>query len=157
MSYTRKVSRASNGSGAVGRKENVVFSFVSYRIRQKWQGWQNASLSKDGKCLLLKTATQTILNFWMNLMLIPAEVYTKIQRQMNGFWWGDGQDGNVYVGWSGICFVLSKKRVVWAMLEKQGWRFLNDSNPLVTSTMKARYFLNNDFLNAKLGENPSYM
>ncbi|XP_074350111.1 uncharacterized protein LOC141689655 [Apium graveolens] len=30
-------------------------------------------------------------------------------------------------------------------------------NPLVTSIMKARYFPGTDFLNAKLGNNPSYM
>ena len=44
-----------------------------------------------------------------------------------------------------------------AMLAKQGWRFVNNSNPLVTNIMKARYFPNTDFLNATLGDNPSYM
>lgn len=44
-----------------------------------------------------------------------------------------------------------------AMLAKQGWRLLNESNPLVTSIMKARYYPRSDFLNATLGENPSYM
>lgn len=44
-----------------------------------------------------------------------------------------------------------------AMLAKQGWRLLNDSNPLVTSIIKAKYFPKTDFLNAKLGDNPSYM
>lgn len=44
-----------------------------------------------------------------------------------------------------------------AMLAKQGWRLLNNENPLVTNILKTRYFPNIDFLNAKLGDNPSYM
>lgn len=35
----------------------------------------------------------------------------------------------------------------FAILAKQGWRLI----------MRAPYFLNTDFLNAKLGDNPSYM
>lgn len=42
------------------------------------------------------------------------------------------------------------------MLAKQGWRILNNMNPLVTEIMKARYFPDSDFLHAKLGVNPSY-
>lgn len=44
-----------------------------------------------------------------------------------------------------------------SMLAKQGWRLLNGDNPLVTGLMKAIYFPTTDFLNAKLGTNPSYM
>lgn len=44
-----------------------------------------------------------------------------------------------------------------AMLAKQGWRLLNDANPFVTRIMKSKYFPSTDFLNAKLGTNPSYM
>ncbi|KAL8125864.1 hypothetical protein AgCh_013243 [Apium graveolens] len=73
---------------AVGRKKNEVFNFLSDRVRQKLQGWQNQTISKAAK---------------------------------------------------------------------QGWRLLNYANPLVTSIMKARYFPNNVFLEAKLGQNPSYM
>lgn len=43
------------------------------------------------------------------------------------------------------------------MLAKQGWRLVNNENPLVTSLMKARYFPHCDFLTATLGNNPSYM
>lgn len=44
-----------------------------------------------------------------------------------------------------------------SMLAKQGWRLVTNANPLVTKLMQARYFLDSDFLNAKLGTNPSYM
>lgn len=44
-----------------------------------------------------------------------------------------------------------------AMLAKQGWRLMNNDNQLVTSLMKARYYPNCDFLDAKIGDNPSFM
>lgn len=39
----------------------------------------------------------------------------------------------------------------------QGWRNINKMNPLVTDLMQARYFPQSDFLNAKMGANPSYV
>lgn len=124
-------------------------------------------LSKAGKCLLLKTAAQTIPNFSMNLILIPAEVCNTIQRQMNGFWWGSGREGKGirWMAWDRLCAIKDAgglgfkdlQKFNLAMLAKQGWRLQNNSNPLVTSIIKARYFPETDFLNAKLGDNPSYM
>lgn len=64
----------------VERKKNEVFTFLCDRVRQKLQGWRNTAMSKAGKCVLLKTATQSIPNFWMNLFLIPNEVCNTIQR-----------------------------------------------------------------------------
>lgn len=44
-----------------------------------------------------------------------------------------------------------------SMLAKQGWRLVNNDNPLVTMCMHAKYYPNGHFLSAKLGTNPSYM
>ncbi|KAL8124141.1 hypothetical protein AgCh_011956 [Apium graveolens] len=44
-----------------------------------------------------------------------------------------------------------------AMLAKQAWRLINEDNPLVTRLMRACYFPDSDFFNAKLGTNPSYV
>lgn len=44
-----------------------------------------------------------------------------------------------------------------SMLAKQAWRLLNNDNPLVTACMKAKYYPNGDFLNAKIGVNPNFM
>lgn len=43
-----------------------------------------------------------------------------------------------------------------AMIAKQAWRIMNGVNPLVTALMKAKYFASSDFINAKMGNNPSY-
>ena len=43
-----------------------------------------------------------------------------------------------------------------ALLEKQGWRLLLNSNLLVAQVLKAKYFPNVDFLDSHLGNNVSY-
>ncbi|XP_074378696.1 uncharacterized protein LOC141720247 [Apium graveolens] len=43
------------------------------------------------------------------------------------------------------------------MLAKQACRLINKTNPLVTNSMKARYYADTDFLDAGLGANPSFM
>lgn len=78
----------------IGRRKKNAFKFLSDRISQKLQSWGHKAISKGGKLVLLKTAAQTIPNFWMNLFLIPADICNGIQRQMNSFWWGSGRTGN---------------------------------------------------------------
>lgn len=43
------------------------------------------------------------------------------------------------------------------MLAKQGWRLLKGSNSLVSALMKAKYYPNSNFLDAKIGSNPSFV
>jgi len=44
-----------------------------------------------------------------------------------------------------------------AMLGKQGWKFQTDAERLVSRLFKARYFPHTDFLNSRIGVNPSYV
>lgn len=151
----------------IGKKNNEVFSFLNDRVSKKLQGWGTKAISKAGKVTLLKTAAQSIPNFWMNLFLLPDDISNGIQRQINGYWWGSGGErkGIRWKAWDKMCMnkeggglgFKDLKKFNLAMLAKQRWRLLNNENPLVTNLMKAQYFLNGDFLNATLGNNPIYM
>ncbi|XP_074352835.1 putative mitochondrial protein AtMg00310 [Apium graveolens] len=151
----------------MGRNKVASFGFLHDRVEQKLQVWGNQTLSKAGKITFLKTAAQSIPNFWMNLLLIPGEVCEKIERRMNAFWWGNRGTGRgiKWMAWERMCTIKedeglgfkSLKSFNIAMLAKQGWRLLNNVDPLVTSMMKAKYFPDSDFLDAKIGVNPSYM
>lgn len=44
-----------------------------------------------------------------------------------------------------------------ALLAKQGWRLLTDSNTLVHQVFKARYFKNAEFIDAYRGHDPSFV
>ncbi|XP_074351625.1 uncharacterized protein LOC141690750 [Apium graveolens] len=136
-------------------------------VQQKLQGWQNKSLSKAGKVNLIKSAAQVIPNFWMSMFLIPQEVCEGMEKQMNAFWWGNSESnkGVRWMSWERLCDVKEGGGLGFkelrsfnlAMLAKQAWRLINNINPLVTQLMRARYYPKSDFLNAKLGANPSYV
>lgn len=116
----------------IGRKKSSVFAFLVDRVESKLQTWNAQNISKAGKVTLLKTAAQSIPNFWMNLLLIPLDVCETIERKMNAYWWGGGrnQKGIRWMSWDRLCDVrvgggLSFKKLRdfnISMLAKQAWR-----------------------------------
>lgn len=76
---------------SIGRDCLSVSGFLVNLVDQKFQNWSHQVLSKAGKLILLKTATQIIPNFWINLLLIPNEVIDRLEKRMNSFWWGSGR------------------------------------------------------------------
>lgn len=42
------------------------------------------------------------------------------------------------------------------MLAKESWKFMVESNPLISKFTKAHYYSNSDFSNASIDLNPSY-
>lgn len=106
-------------------------------------------------------------NFYMNLFLIPNDVCESIEVRMNGFWWGHGVENKVirWKSWKNSVFIKEDgglgfrrlKNFNIVMLAKQGWRLINNDNPLVTACMKVKYFFSGNFLTVKLGANPGYV
>ncbi|XP_019177743.1 PREDICTED: uncharacterized protein LOC109172948 [Ipomoea nil] len=82
------------------------------------------------------------------------------------FWWWNGRDGGGihWMTWDklskpkkfgGLGF-KDLRAFNLAMLGKQGWRFLTNPQSLVARVYKARYYPKIDFLNATVGNNPSF-
>lgn len=97
----------------VGKKQGRGFWIFTDRVRQKLQGWMNKDISKAGKITLLKSAAQTIPNFWMSIFLIPNGICEDIEKLMNGFCGAVDRLGRVFGGWRGISFVLRRMVVDW--------------------------------------------
>ncbi|XP_019159671.1 PREDICTED: uncharacterized protein LOC109156272 [Ipomoea nil] len=106
--------------GYVGRKKREILGFVRERLRAR-------GLSEE------------------------------IERIMNSFWWGcerRKRGGIRWSQWKDLCVPkqfggMGFRRVRemnLAMLDKQGWNFLNKPEALVTKIFKARYFPNCSFL-----------
>ncbi|KAL8094612.1 hypothetical protein AgCh_036233 [Apium graveolens] len=86
---------------------------------------------------------------------------------MNGYWCWHGIDRKWirWKAWERMCVrneagglgFKCLRNFNLSMLAKQAWRLLNNDNPLVTACMKAKYYPTRDFLNAKIGVNPSFM
>lgn len=152
---------------SVGRNKIEVFSFLKDKVQQRLQSWASKDVSKQGKITLLSSATQVIPNFWMSLFLIPAGICEDIERKMNGFLWGRGGTGKgvKWMKWSKLCMpkgcgglgMRDLRKLNLAMLAKQGCRLLQQTNGLVSEIIKARYYPNKSFLEAEIGNNPSYV
>lgn len=128
----------------VGKRKVVTFQFLVGKIEQKLQAWGTKNISKAGRVTLLKTAAQTIPIFWMSLIFIPREIIDRIEKRMNAFWWcSTGENGGIkWLAWDKICEVKEEGGLGFrkshefnlAMLAKQAWRSINNTNPTSYST-----------------------
>lgn len=50
--------------------------------------WNVKNISNAGKITLLKTAAQSMPNFWMSLMMLPMDISDAIEKKMNMYRWG---------------------------------------------------------------------
>lgn len=71
----------------IGRNMHSIFDFLVEHVEQKLQTWSAQSISKEGKVTLLKTASQSIPNFWMSLFLILGEICEADECVLVGRWW----------------------------------------------------------------------
>ncbi|XP_073137676.1 uncharacterized protein [Henckelia pumila] len=96
------------------------------------------------------------------------ETTSDLERMMNSFWWGKHGNSNGGIRWK-IWTTLSKRKTEGglgfkklhehnlALLSKLGWKLLTDPTSLASWVLKARYYPVGDFLNVKIGANPSYI
>jgi len=85
---------------------------------------------------------------------------------INRFWWSHDPSKRKlhWIGGDRLCDKKAEGGIGFrnlvcfndAMLAKQVWRLLNDSQSLVAQVLKARYFSSGDILSAGLGYNPSF-
>ncbi|XP_031106290.1 uncharacterized protein LOC116010937 [Ipomoea triloba] len=149
----------------VGRNRKSGFAYIEDKIRQRVNSWNKKLLSQAGKEVLLKSVAQAMPTFSMSVFLLPKSVCLPIQRAMNRFWWGTGSDRGIHwKAWDRLCVprkfgglgFKDLRAFNLAMLSKQAWRFLTMPQSLVARIYKARYFPTTSFVDATIGNNPSY-
>ena len=152
----------------VGRNKKEIFSFIKDKAWKRIQGWKRRSLSKAGKEILLKTVIQSVPMYVMQVFLLPIFLCSELERMMNSFWWdknGLNSRGINWMLWDKLCVHQSKGGLRFkklhdfnvALLGKQGWKLLTDSESLVGRVFKARYFPKSSMLEAEMGTNPSFI
>ncbi|XP_019178991.1 PREDICTED: uncharacterized protein LOC109174178 [Ipomoea nil] len=125
----------------VGRNKKAAFAYVEDKIRQRIGSWNKKLLSQADSVTL------------------------SIERTMNRYWWGSGTNRRIHwKAWDKLCVPKNYgglgfkdlRKFNLAMLGKQGWRFLTNPNTLVAKVYKARYYPNTSFVDATIGNCPSY-
>ncbi|KAL5543910.1 hypothetical protein UlMin_007694 [Ulmus minor] len=97
---------------------------------------------------------------------MPKSLIKDIHRLISRFWWGSnaGQKKIHWAKWEVLCQPKEKGGLGFrnlegfnkALLAKQGWRLIRYPDSLVGKVLKACYFPNCSFLEAKVGGSPSY-
>ncbi|KAH9658603.1 putative reverse transcriptase/RNA-dependent DNA polymerase [Citrus sinensis] len=151
----------------IGRKRSSFFNDIKLKVSNKISSWQHKFFSCGGKEVLIKAGVQAIPAYAMSVFKIPMGVCDDIQKMVAKFWWGSKrEERNIHwakwekmsqakcLGGMGFHDFSSFNR---ALLSKQGWRIQHCPDSLVARVLQAKYFQSKNFLDAKLGSNPSYI
>lgn len=152
----------------LGKNKSSVLGFLRERVRKRIQSWDGTILSRGGKEVLLKTVVQALPTFAMSVFLLPGGIIKDMENLMNRFWWQSSNNqhkGIHWMEWRRLTVHKSAGGMGFkdlhdynlSMLGKQGWRLLTNQSSLASRVYKARYYPNGDFLNAPLGNNPSFV
>jgi hypothetical protein len=150
---------------AVGRSKGGVFKYLKDRVWNKVQGWMEQSLSVGGKEVLIKAVAQAVPTYSMGCFRLLRGLCQAINAMIQKFWWGskDGKRKTCWVSWEkmtqpkylgGLGF-RDVEMFNLALLARQAWRIMQNSESLSTKLLKAIYFPNGQFLDADLGSKPS--
>ncbi|CAL9226107.1 unnamed protein product [Arabidopsis halleri] len=146
--------------------KQVLFGFIKEKLHSRLTGWYAKTLSQGGKEVLLKSIALAFPVYAMTCFKLPKSLCTKLTGVMMDFWWSTMQNIRK-IHWIGAQKLMLPKVLGGfgfkdlqcfnqALLAKQAWRLLHDSDSLFSQLFKSRYFLNSDFLNAPKGTRPSY-
>ncbi|CAL1377701.1 unnamed protein product [Linum trigynum] len=73
-----------------GKLSRVDCQVLVDRITARIRGWQPKLLSYAGRLQLISSVISSVLQYWMNIFLLPASVLKDIEAICNNFLWGVG-------------------------------------------------------------------
>ena len=135
-------------------------------MANKVSGWKEKILTPAGKEILIKSVAQAVPSYTMSCFLLPKNLCEELTNVIRQFWWG--QTGSkkkiAWLNWDTMCLPKNRGGLGFrdlrsfdlALLAKQGWWLLTNSNSLFSRVYKAKYFPHCSFTKATLGRSPSY-
>ncbi|GLT94950.1 hypothetical protein SLE2022_126590 [Rubroshorea leprosula] len=144
----------------VGRSRSAAFSNLKSKFWARINEWRAQPLSRAGREVLIKSVLQALPTYVMGLFKLRKTLCTDLERIMNRYWWGGGEEEHKihWLEWRRLA--ISKKHgglgfralheFNMAMLGKQGWRLMTNPDSLAAQLLKAKYFPRTDFLHAVL-------
>ncbi|GKV06524.1 hypothetical protein SLEP1_g18408 [Rubroshorea leprosula] len=144
----------------VGRSRSAAFFNLKSKFWARINEWRAQPLSRAGREVLIKSVLQALPTYVMGLFKLPKTLCTDLERIMNSYWWGGGEEEHKihWLEWRRLA--ISKKHgglgfralheFNMAMLGKQGWRLMTNPDSLAAQLLKAKYFPRTNFLHAVL-------
>ena len=150
----------------VGRSKVAAFGDLKGRVWRQINGWKERLLSHGGREVLIKAVAQSIPTYTMSCFSLPDGLCKDLNKMFSQFWWGyhDKKKKAHWLKWSKLCDPKDRggmsfrdiKAFNWALLVKQGWRFLQNPQSLVARVFKAKYFPGCGFMEAGIEYRASY-
>lgn len=151
----------------LGQKKSVLLGFLKEKLENKIRVWERNLVSKSGQEILIKMVGQALPTYAMSVFLLPMELIRSLEKMLTKYWWNSTQRGKNKIHWASWEKLCKHKSIGGldfrdfrsfnlAMLGKQGWRFLTNPDSLVSRVYKAKYFRNENFLDAQLGASPGF-
>lgn len=114
----------------------------------------------------MKAVVQATPTYMISIFKIPDGILDSIHSLMAHFWWGLSANNRKIHWHSWPSLFLPKvqggmgfrdlKVFNQVLLAKQVWQLHEGTNPLLTAVLKARYYKNDDVLDARRGFDPSF-
>ncbi|KAL8105024.1 hypothetical protein AgCh_028986 [Apium graveolens] len=152
----------------LGRNKSAVFGYLKDKVNVSIQSWAERKVSRPAKEILIKMVAQTLPSYAMTVFLLPLELIKDIEVSLAKFFWNSSQKSNSKISWiawdrmtrhkhAGDLGFRNLRDFNLAMLGKQGWRLITNQDSLVARLYKAKYYPDSTFMEAKLGNSPSFI
>ena len=152
---------------ASGKSKVTTFKDLQEKVTKRVMGWKERFISKVGREVLIKTVVQATPTYAMSIFKLPKSTCDNINSLLAKYWWGQTREERKihWINWKKLCTQKKEGGMGFrdlhsfnlAMLSKQAWRLIHDTNSLFYKVYKARYFPNSSFMMADVGSNPSFV
>lgn len=117
--------------------------------------------------MLIKAVIQAIPTYAMTCFRIPTTILKDIEKLCANLWWGetDSKKKIHWKNWPSLKHAKDTGGMVFsdmvtfnkALLAKQVWRIISNPESIVAKVLKGRYFRHTGIMEAKVGNNPSFI